>query len=167
VCCGRTPSGCARPWKLSHPGRTVVCGHSRLLICASEWPKSRVRVALSTVCVPPYAEWGGFEGAGTPVTGLGCPKQARQGQNVSIEGTDRHPGTSECVFVRWCGCSVLLWALLIPVEGETLTGQAPRSLLTHALARQCMYVAAGFDVQSALVSQYRAHTSLDPASFAP
>jgi len=60
---------------------------------------------------------------------------------VSIEGSDRNSGTI-CTLV-WL--LLLLWALLIPVQGKTLTGQAPGSMLTHALPRQCINTVAGFD----------------------
>jgi len=65
-------------------------------------------------------------------------------QKVSIEDSDLHPATSEFVLVHWCGCPVLLWVLLTPVEVKTSTGQAPGCLLTHALARQRMNAAEGF-----------------------
>jgi len=134
ACCGRTPSGCARPWKLSHPGRMVVCGHSRLPISADECPKRRVRVAI--YCVVSTLRWvARFRRRwGARSRGWCVQDKPRQDQKVTIEGSDRHPGTI-CTLV-WL--PLLLWALLIPVEGETLTGQASGSMLTHALPRQCM-----------------------------
>jgi len=108
MCCGRTPSGCAKTSRLSHAGQTVTCSYRGLPICAKEWPKSCQRALL--YCVHPTLCWlGRFQRSWHARShGRAAPKRPRLGQKGSIEGSDPQPGTFECVFVHLCGFPLLL-----------------------------------------------------------